>query len=322
MSLSFPRSPQSVFSQQRARAHGPTPEHSQSSHDFLHFHPLQPSQRPPRGAQPVNPLPHGRQNPLTPQRQNPLQHVAHPRQQPPAHPMGHMPPPNQQGHQAAQQPPHAPQMPSPMQATPPPPNRQPMSPTPHNAAEQFRRVNQGLPDGVMYEPLDDETMRILKAMQPPPLPTPPTSPQEEPEKPTLSLDVAKTIESLAQDEHNAHIFYTNLTQHATADKIKDALMDLAGECVLRHKKYTKMLKSHFDIDFEVAEKDINTGLPFAEGILLALSEETHGLSTLANLLEQTEGSPLEGQIAPIINKKILTNQRLLYCAIANMARAC
>ena len=42
------------------------------------------------------------------------------------------------------------------------PQRQSAPPSPQTAAEQFRRVNKSLPDGVMYEPLDDEIMQILK----------------------------------------------------------------------------------------------------------------------------------------------------------------
>jgi hypothetical protein len=34
--------------------------------------------------------------------------------------------------------------------------------SPENAAEKFRDFNKSLPDGVRYEPLDEETMRILK----------------------------------------------------------------------------------------------------------------------------------------------------------------
>jgi hypothetical protein len=66
-----------------------------------------------------------------------------------------MPPPNRV-------PPH--RMP-PMQMQPSPPS-QSMQPSPENAAEQFRRVNKTLPDGVRYEPLDDETMRILQQKNP------------------------------------------------------------------------------------------------------------------------------------------------------------
>jgi len=38
----------------------------------------------------------------------------------------------------------------------------PQPPSPEQAAQHFRRTNKGLPDGVRFEPLDEETMRLLR----------------------------------------------------------------------------------------------------------------------------------------------------------------
>jgi hypothetical protein len=48
------------------------------------------------------------------------------------------------------------------QAMRPHTQQQPQQHTPERAAEQFRRVNKSLPDGVRYEPLDEETVRLLR----------------------------------------------------------------------------------------------------------------------------------------------------------------
>jgi len=45
------------------------------------------------------------------------------------------------------------------------PNQQNSSQNPQTAAERFQQKNKGLPDGVRYEPLDEETMKILRARQ-------------------------------------------------------------------------------------------------------------------------------------------------------------
>ena len=316
MSRTFPRLNRSVFSRQPA----PGNEPPQGGHDFLRFHPLQPvghMQGPgsykPGGATPVNPLTHNRVGPLQPQRQNPLQQVSA-RQ---TAPMGHRP--------TGGSLPFQPGLGQPMGAAggKVPQNHgapQPMPPTPQNAAEQFRRINRGLPDGVMYEPLDEETMRILKASQPlvqPVLPAqPPAAQAEAPKPPLLSKDIAKTIEGFAQDEHNAHTFYTNLSVKAPGEAIKDSLAALAGECALRREKYTEMLKEHFASDFAPAEKDIHKNLPFEKAILLAVAEESKTLTTLTNLLEQVEETTLERPLKRIVYRKILGNQQLLYYAVA------
>jgi len=142
-----------------------------------------------RGVKAVQPLPQsgfGQGQPLPQGRfgqgqQMPMQNQMQAQQMPQAgfNQSGHMPqlPQNKPGHmrQTAQNSPH------PMQMQQPPagfnpmmqqqsqashqPQQQPASPTPlppERAADQFRRVNNGLPDGVRYEPLDEETMRLLK----------------------------------------------------------------------------------------------------------------------------------------------------------------
>jgi len=210
------------------------------------------------------------------------------------------------------------QQPSP---TPPQQNRQqaPIPPTPQNTAEQFRRINKNLPDGVMYEPLDDETMRILRAVQSSAQGTPATSqdtiqpkesPPSSPSAHTIPPEIAKTIETLTQDEHNAQVFYTSISHNAPNDAIKKSLTELAGDCEAHHKKYVKILKNHFDVEFTPGEKDINTNLPFSNAISLAIFEENKTLSTLFNLLGQIDGTPLERQIERVIIKKILGQQVL------------
>jgi len=165
-------------------------------------------------------------------------------------------------------------------------------------------------------------MRILKAAQASAqgVPTiPQTSPQPKesppsPSAPTIPSEIAKTVESLTQDEHNAQIFYTSISHSAPNDAIKKSLTELARDCEARHKKYTQMLKSHFDIEFTPGEKEINTSLPFSNALSLAISEESKTLSTLCNLLGQVENTPLERQIERVILKKILGQQALFsYC---------
>ncbi|MCL2387666.1 MAG: hypothetical protein FWC89_09000 [Defluviitaleaceae bacterium] len=129
-------------------------------------------QNPPQ-AQQMHPQ---RQQMMPPHKMAPLQHLLQPPQKPP-----HMGMPAQ-SRQMPPMPSMSPmpampmQMPSMAQApkTPMIPQASPMQmmqpsqaeQTPEKAAEQFRRVNKSLPDGVRYEPLDDEIMQILREKNP------------------------------------------------------------------------------------------------------------------------------------------------------------
>jgi len=202
------------------------------------------------------------------------------------------------------------------------PDTQPAAlPSPEMAAEQFRRINKGLPDGVMYEPLDDETMRLLKqhsakqGSQPhPPTPSPtlpPTLPKHEPVKHELPANISATLQKLAQDEHNAQIFYSEISQNAPTSETKKVLLNLAEDCEARMQQYIKMLSTQFNNNFAPQKKEINTNLPFNPAISLAVSEENKALSTLSSLIDQVEETGLERQVQRMINKKILGHQLLL-----------
>ena len=104
----------------------------------------------------IAPMQHMFQTPNTPQKTPPMGKPAPTRPMPTQMPAPARPMPTQM---PAPTRPMPMQMPS-MQQVPKMP--QPQEMTPQKAAEQFRRMNKGLPDGVRYEPLDDETMRILQ----------------------------------------------------------------------------------------------------------------------------------------------------------------
>jgi len=206
-------------------------------------------------------------------------------------------------------------------------------PTPENAAEQFRRINKNLPDGVMFEPLDEDIMRLLKenghlekkqsapqnaAPQPPrqttqqpAMPMPP-SPATTPPPTNIEFEkITTTLQKLAQNEQNAHIFYSGIAKNAPADETKKSLTDMAGDCNARLTQYIQILQTHFNLTFVPAVKDINTAMPFEQAISLAILEENKALTTLGELLDHAEETSLERQIQRILSKKIVAHQLLL-----------
>lgn len=173
MALSFKNSHNSIFSGQAPGATRPiqkaaTPEPPPTElKDFLRFYPLTPGaqtrQHSGNSAYPVPPLSQRPQHPLNPL--NPLHRAATPTapSTPPVPKRATVPPQHRQPplppNQASL--PQAAPMPHPMQSVQSP--QPPQSPqSPQSAAEQFRRINKNLPDGVMYEPLDEDIMRLLK----------------------------------------------------------------------------------------------------------------------------------------------------------------
>lgn len=292
----------------------PTAEAEQND-DGLKLYPLTPEQNPKinrhhgnpyRGTRPVQPL-----------------HQQHMQQM---RPTQHMPPMQQPIHQM---PPiqHA-NLPA---SAPPTPPATPISP--ENAADQFRRINKGLPDGVHYEPLDKDTLRLLKdnghipTNEPATQPTTPTLPTPQiPHAPSLTTatpqplpathEIAKTIESLAQDERNAFVFYSNLARHAENKETAETLTALSADCAARLKQYLAILTKHFSNSFKPLETEIDIKLDFDKAVSLALSEENKALINLGHLQDKIADTPIETPLQRVVNKKIIAHQLLcsLLCA--------
>jgi len=285
------------------------PQHFQQQPQQRHMHPAaqhhtpHPAMQPAAMSQPQRPVQPTVQAPTTPQhfQQSPQQWTTQPPIQPATPPQLFQ----QQQPQGSMQPPtHSQTAP---QAPPP-------TPSPENAAAHFRSINKGLPDGVMYEPLDDETMRLLKSAKNPPAvsqPATPTPPSLPTTQPTIPSKIADTLQRLAQNEHNAKTFYTEIAHNASNEASKKSLVQLAKDCETRLEKYTELIQSQFNTTFAPEDKEINTNLPFANAISLAIAEENKSLSTLTELLDQTEGTSLERQIERVINKKVVAHQLLL-----------
>jgi len=343
MPLSFQRPPLSVFAAGRRQSNvvaddkvvqdehinEEAQQEPKTFHDFLRFYPLQPEDKTidpkqNRGAKPVNPLQQSRPNPLQAAnpRANPLQNMH--RQQ---HLRQNQPLPNMPQNHARNEVQSVPTAAWPSGSTHGQ-DTQLERTDPQNAAEHFRRVNKNLPDGVMYEPLDEETMRLLKAAKPSTVPaqnTPPTPqlpqatnitppPPNEPNNAhTIPSQISDIIQTLAQNEHNAHIFYSAISHSSPTIEIQTSLESIAAECEQRVVLYTQVLSQHFSHEFSPAHKDINTSLPFHKAITLAVFEENKTLSTLSNLQSQITETSLERQIERIISKKIIAHQLLLTC---------
>lgn len=291
------------------------------------------------------------QMPQMPHKMAPLGHLLKPikLQQPPrntAHPQMPMPPVMPQGS-------HMPQIPQ-MPHFAPPPHSQPIRNSqsshdeipPAKAAEQFRRMNNSLPDGVRYEPLDEETMRILKQrseaknpqaqieqnetrppspqafgarapMAPAQTPVPPPVPQSAP----LPAKASEILKRLAQDERNAFVFYSHFSKAAdsentnsekeTAAKKKEPFATLAENSKTRMEQFTTIIAQNFDENFVAQETEINTEIDTAAAITLALTEESKGLDTLGNLLELAEDTSEEKMLARALNQKMSGHRLLL-----------
>ncbi|MCL2527451.1 MAG: hypothetical protein FWE42_03450 [Defluviitaleaceae bacterium] len=213
------------------------------------------------------------------------------------------------------------------QATGPAP-ASPQQSSPEQAAQQFRRVNQTLPDGVRYEPLDDDTMRLLRdnghlPAEPAPAPAPVITPppaippvaapphivEEPPKTHTKDDGLVKTIEGLIQDERNAHVFYSSLAASVTIVSISSALTDIARDCQHHTQQLTQLLANHYGSSFVPEEAAINTGMELQRALTLALVEENKSLRVLTELsVNNTES---EKVIQRIINKKIVNYNQLI-----------
>jgi len=249
------------------------------------------------------------------------------------------------------------------------PNTPPQPPSPEQAAQHFRRTNRGLPDGVRYEPLDDDTMRLLRdnghlppappqlqtdpltgtqpqtsplvAPQPQanplagvqpqtnplvvpqpqanplagtqPQASPPASPNPPAPQPSAApktQQLTNIMEELIQDERNAHVFYSHLSKTATLKPMAEALSNIASDNTKHTQKFTHILTTQFNHNFEPAQAEINTGLEPKEALTLALEEENRSLRVLAELLEGITNAESQKTIQHVLNKKIVNYNQL------------
>lgn len=257
---------------------------------------------------------------------NPLQHstrqATNPRQLAPT--------PTQQGFKV--QPPMIPTQHKPTPATPPLAEQ---PPSPEMAAQKFRQANRGLPDGVCYEPLDENTMRLLRENGHLPeeastkqqdimpiVPSPPMASLQtnanaaKPQLPTVSQTQHKSIEiikNLIQDERNAHIFYNHMALESKNQEMSSMLSLIANDCKHHTQIMGELLTVHFITSFTPQEAAINTNLELDSALMLALSEENKALRVLAELHETVNNIEAEKIIQRIINKKMLNyNQLILF----------
>ena len=249
-------------------------------HDFFRFYPLE-IDKPKPGAKPVAPLPHQARVPHR-QPQARTMHQQHARQKQVVQPQVTQPHTQQQV---------------------------------QTAAEQFKRINSTLPDGVMYEPLDEETLRILKAgaQQPPVLPAPSVPPAQPPAPQLLPLPVAQgaastkiieTLQQLAQDEYNATSFYASLS-----------LQELSKGSEARHQQYLQILQGHLSNNFTPVQKELQLNIGIEQALSLAMQEENKALVIISLLLEEVEGTPLERALERILAKKLIGHQLLVSACI-------
>ena len=113
--------------------------------------------------------------------------------------------------------------------------------SPEAAANKFRTINQGLPDGVRYEPLDEETIRLLKDnghIKDEPV----ISQSEVVSDSSPNPAISNIIESLTADEKQAQSRYRNLAENAADDDMKDLLTSLSNDCEVRIKHYSELCK--------------------------------------------------------------------------------
>jgi hypothetical protein len=177
-------------------------------------------------------------------------------------------------------------------------------------AERIKELNRNLPDGVHYEPLDADALRRLQGGAATPMPPPPELPFT-PVPPTpFSEKTNALLERLIQDERNSVVFYTYLAEAAPFDDAAESLKSIAEGCGQRQKIYGGMYQKLTGKEFTPKESKINTGIPFREGVALALSEENKSVRALTDWLDSGPDNATASTVQNIINKKIV-NANLL-----------
>jgi len=259
--------------------------------NLMRFYPLESNSNKGGRATPVNPMQHTSRQQIQPRRSTPSQ------------PGFSMPPPM-----------------IPRSNPVPPPPQQELPPSPELAVNQFRRANQGLPDGVRYEPLDEKTMRLLQENGHIPDTTPQAAPRNpmpvapiSPPTPTFESQqkIIDTIQNLIQDERNANIFYSHHAATVEITWIREAIEQIANDSKRHALLLSEILKNHMGNSFTPQEAEINTGLELKTALDLALSEEGKTLRTMIELMDSISIREAEKNIQGMINAKIMNFSHLV-----------
>ncbi|MCL2225775.1 MAG: hypothetical protein FWB96_12480 [Defluviitaleaceae bacterium] len=353
MPLTFPPAPTAFFK----RANEPEtrtemrnePPHSSS--DGLRLYPLNPGR-----AVRVEPL--SRPN-LPPHKMAPLQHLLKPIQIPQMQQQMQQPPQMQQPQRPMHSPmPPMPQFAPPMQAPQPPqfPQMQPPPyPTeqlpPEKAAEQFRRMNKTLPDGVRYEPLDDDIMKILREKNPgiiPKMPEPPKAQEAQKTQEAMPTEAPPTPQKETTPTPQPFgtrtpMIPVQIAPPATEQNPSPVLPPRAKKILKRlaHEEYySSVLYANFaerekKEPFTILARDSKIRLELYTALLaenfkenftpkeaktqqeipnataLAIFRENKSLTALANLIDTAADTPAEKQLTRLLHKKIIGHQLLL-----------
>jgi len=195
------------------------------------------------------------------------------------------------------------------QATPqtpvPSPPVQVQQQTPEIAANHIQQVNRGLPDGVRYEPIDDETKAALQKIQnmQNTAETPPAQEAVQPVSEPVTREntlhqSADLLKRLLQDEQNALQYYQYLSEIAPSEDLQKKLQEISQSCNGRSNTYRQMLQD----DFNAREIEINDSIQFAQGMAIALREETKILDNMAKLIEQSGN---DSNLQNMLNKRLI-----------------
>jgi len=171
------------------------------------------------------------------------------------------------------------------------PQEEPVTHPPITPAEHFQQVNRNLPDGVRFEPLDEETKAALRSLgmdkpapEPAPEPVTVSSPESAPAPALVSENDIPLLERLIQDEKNASVYYQYLSEIAPSDDLAIALKDIANNCEVRYQQYKQILQTRHGRAFEAVDKPVNTTIAFNPGIEMALLEEHKILEAMSELI--------------------------------------
>jgi len=213
-----------------------------------------------------------------------------------------------------------------------------MPEAPETAAKRIHKINQNLPDGVRFEPMDEETKAALMALkqrppeaaasqekapevavQKPPQPPAPTvakTPKITAALPGEALPSAVQLTRFIQDEQNAHTYYLRLAEHAPQAQFKPMLQEIAAACQQRMQQGQRWLSAFHGQEFAPKEAAISPPEHFPRALELALQEEAVLLHAMADMQEKLD-MEAAWQFQRQINRRLADQHRLQWMYTAH-----
>ncbi len=183
-----------------------------------------------------------------------------------------------------------------------------------NNQMQNNQMPQQPPPGppITFEPIDEKTLKEIQAgfaEQDRQEAARKEAARQEADKPAPKIiipedTILNSIQEFAQDERNASIFYRYLAGLSEFDDDRTILDEISNESTANSHAFGLLYHEFAGKEHSIAETQINTIVPYARGVRLAIEEESRALRRLSDIAETICNEKNYSKIHSLLYRKV------------------